>query len=108
MTFANVEGGLNIDLSALNNDLISVAFSEQPAVVIQVKDARAKEILKNNNIDFVVIGKPQEKREITLTKDNETYNLDINALRDVWYKSSYMLDKKQSGEDKDTQRFDNY
>ena len=108
MTFANVEGGLNIDLSALNNDLISVAFSEQPAVVIQVKDARAKEILKNNNIDFVVIGKPQEKREITLTKDNETYNLDINALRDVWYKSSYMLDKKQSGEDKATKRFENY
>ncbi len=108
MTFANCEGGFNIDLSAFNNDLISVAFSEQPAVVIQVKDAKAKEILSNNNIDFVVIGKPQEKREITLTKDNDTYNLDIDALRDVWYKSSYMLDKKQSGEAKATQRFENY
>ena len=108
MTFANCEGGFNIDLSAFNNDLVSVAFSEQPAVVIQVKDAKAKEILSNNNIDFVVIGKPQEKREITLTKDNDTYNLDIDALRDVWYKSSYMLDKKQSGEAKATQRFENY
>ena len=109
MTFANCEGGLNIDLSAFNNnDLISVAFSEQPAVVIQVKDARAKEILSNNNIDFVVIGKPQEKREITLTKDNETYNLDINALRDVWYKSSYLLDIRQTGKAKATERFENY
>ena len=109
MTFANCEGGLNIDLSAFNNnDLVSVAFSEQPAVVIQIKDAKAKEILANNNIDFVVIGKPQEKREITLTKDNDTYNLDIDALRDVWYKSSYLLDKRQSGADKATQRFENY
>ena len=109
MTFANCEGGLNIDLSAFNNnDLVSVAFSEQPAVVIQIKDAKAKEILANNNIDFVVIGKPQDKREITLTKDNETYNLDINALRDVWYKSSYLLDIRQTGKAKATERFENY
>ena len=109
MTFANCEGGLNIDLSAFNNnDLVSVAFSEQPSVVIQINDAKAKEILANNNIDFVVIGKPQDKREITLTKDNETYNLDINALRDVWYKSSYLLDIRQTGKAKATERFENY
>ena len=109
MTFANCEGGLNIDLSAFNNnDLVSVAFSEQPAVVIQINDAKAKEILANNNIDFVVIGKPQDKREITLTKDNETYNLDINVLRDVWYKSSYLLDIRQTGKAKATERFENY
>ena len=109
MTFANCEGGLNIDLSAFNNnDLISVAFSEQPAVVIQVKDNKAKEILANNNIDFVVIGKPQDKREITLKKDNESYDLDIDTLRDVWYKSSYLLDMKQSGKAKATERFENY
>ena len=109
MTFANCEGGFNIDLSAFNNnDLISVAFSEQPAVVIQINDAKAKEILANNNIDFVVIGKPQDKREITLAKDNETYNLDINALRDVWYKSSHLLDIRQSGKDKADERFNNY
>lgn len=109
MTFANCEGGLDIDLSQFkNNDLISVAFSEQPAIVLQIKDKKAKEILSNNNIDFVVIGKTQDKREITLKKDDESYNLDINDLRDVWYKSSYLLDKKQSGETKATERFENY
>ena len=42
MTFANCEGGLNINLSEFkNNDLISVAFSEQPAVVIQIKASSA-------------------------------------------------------------------
>ena len=109
MTFANCEGGLNIDLSAFNsNDLISVAFSEQPAVVIQVKDNKAKEVLTANNIDFVAIGKPQDKREITIKKDEESYNLDINALRDVWYRSSYLLDIKQSGKAKATERYENY
>ena len=109
MTFSNCEGGLDIDLSQFkNNDLISVAFSEQPAVVLQIKDNKAKEILCNNNIDFVVIGKTQDKREISLKKDDELYNLNINELRDVWYKSSYLLDKKQSGETKATERFENY
>lgn len=109
MTFANCEGGMNIDLSSFNGkDLIALAFSEQPAVILQIKDQKAKTLLSENNIDFVVIGQPQEKREITLTKDNESYHLDINALRDVWYKSSYLLDKKQSGEAKATERFENY
>ena len=109
MTFANCEGGLDIDLSAFsNNDLISVAFSEQPSVVIQIKDNKAKEILLNNDIDFVVIGKPQEKREISLRKDEESYSLDINVLRDLWFKSSYLLDIKQSGERKALERYNNY
>ncbi len=109
MTFSNCEGGLDIDLSQFkNNDLISVAFSEQPAVVLQIKGNKAKEILCNNNIDFVVIGKTHDKREITLKKDDELYNLNINDLRDVWYKSSYLLDKKQSGVVKSTERFENY
>ena len=109
MTFANCEGGFDIDLSEFKgNDLVSVAFSEQPAVVLQIKDNKAKEILSNNNIDFVVIGKTQDQREITLKKDEESYNLDIDTLRDVWYKSSYLLDKRQSGEAKATERFENY
>ena len=109
MTFANCEGGLNIDLSKFNNnDLISVSFSEQPAVVIQIKDKKAKDILDNNNIEYVTIGTPITEREIIITKDDECYKLDINTLRDLWYKSSYLLDIKQSGESKARERYNNY
>lgn len=109
MTFANCEGGLNIDLSKFNNnDLISVSFSEQPAVVIQIKDKKAKDILDNNNIEYVTIGTPITEREIIITKDDECYKLDINTLRDLWYKSSYLLDIKQSGENKARERYNNY
>ena len=108
MTFANNEGGMDIDLSALGNDLISVAFSEQPAVVIQVKDKKVNELLDKEGIKYNVIGKPNGKRSINLKKGQEAYELDINALRDLWYKSSYLLDRKQSGETKAKERFENY
>ncbi len=109
MTFANCEGGLNVDLSAFGkNDLISVAFSEQPAVVIQVKDEAVDKILNDNNIEYQVIARPIDERVIALKKNQETYSLDIDSLRDLWYKSSYLLDAKQSGEQKARERFRNY
>ncbi len=108
MNFANCEYGMDIDLSTLNGDLVSVAFSEQPAVVIQVKDAKAKQILDRNGIKYHVIGRPSEKRVITLKKDSESYQININELRDLWYKSSYLLDIKQSGVQKAEERFKNY
>lgn len=109
MTFPDCEGGMSIDLSAFkDNDLISVVFSEQPAVVIQIKDDKVKELLNQKGIHFEIIGKPQKKRHLSLKKDDEFYDLDINTLRDLWYKSSYLLDIKQSGEIKAFERFRNY
>lgn len=109
MTFANCEGGLSVDFSAFkDNDLISVAFSEQPGVVIQVKDSMAEKILDDNDVDYQIIAKPIEKRAIVLKKGEENYNLDIDSLRDLWYSSSYLLDSKQSGEQKAHERFKNY
>lgn len=108
MNFANCEYGMDIDLSAFDNDLVSMAFSEQPAVIIQIKDTKAKQILENNGIKYHIIGKPIEKRMIRLKKDDALYQLDINELRDIWYKSSYLMDIKQSGMQKAKERFINY
>lgn len=109
MTFANCDGGLKVDLTAFKeNDLISVAFSEKPAVVIQINDSLVEKILDNNNIEYQIIAKPIDKRVVELKKGNESYELDINTLRDLWYKSSYLLDAKQSGEKKARERFKNY
>ena len=38
----------------------------------------------------------------------QSYLLDIASLRDTWYKTSYLLDQKQSGEALAKERFDNY
>lgn len=64
MCFANVEGGMEIDLNTIaEKDIVKLLFAENPALVIQVADAKAnrmKEILDNAGICFVKIGVPSK------------------------------------------------
>ena len=110
MTFGSNKTGLDIDFSELDeNDIIKLLFSENPGIIIQVKDKDfVNEFLKTNNIDYFVIGKPCSERVIKLKYDSEKYNFDINELRDVWFKTSYLFDKKQCGEKLALERFKNY
>jgi phosphoribosylformylglycinamidine synthase len=110
MTFGSNKTGLDINLSDIGeNDIIKLLFSENPGIIIQVKDNDfVNEFLKNNNIDYFVIGKPCPERLIKLKNNSEKYNFDINELRDVWFKTSYLFDKKQCGEKLALERFKNY
>jgi phosphoribosylformylglycinamidine synthase, single chain form len=110
MNFANCEKGMNINLSAFDaHDLISVLFSEKPSVVIQTAEGQeVKRILDKAGVNYQVIGTPSDNRKIAIVHKGETYAFDIDALRDVWYKSSYLLDRKQSGEQHALKRFENY
>ncbi|MBQ3189273.1 MAG: phosphoribosylformylglycinamidine synthase [Bacteroidaceae bacterium] len=100
MCFANVEGGMEIDLNTIaEKDIVKLLFAENPALVIQVADAKAnrmKEILDNAGICFVKIGVPSKKRHIAVAKEKRTHLFDIDHYRDVWYDSSYLMDRKQS------------
>ena len=100
MTFANTKGGLNIDLSSLaENDIVKILFSENPGIIIQVNDAkRTEDILEELSIAYLKIGNVTDERRIELKKNKETYSFDIDALRDVWYESSYLLARRQSTE----------
>ncbi len=110
MTFGSNKTGLNIDFSELDeNDIIKLLFSENPGIIIQVKDNDfVNEFLKTNNIDYHVIGKPCSERLIKLKNNSEKYNFDIDELRDIWFKTSYLFDKKQCGEKLALERFNNY
>lgn len=110
MTFANTKGGLNINLSEIiESDLVKVLFSENPGVIIQVTDAKATEsILNETGVGFLKIGYTTEQRTLTIKKNETSLSFDIDALRDVWYESSYLLDCKQSGERLAKARFENY
>ncbi|MDD2961324.1 MAG: phosphoribosylformylglycinamidine synthase [Muribaculaceae bacterium] len=112
MTFANTAGGLSISLDDFNEeDTIKVLFSENPAIVIQVasnKCAKVEKILSENSIKPILLGTPSDERTIMVdNKDNE-YLFFIDYLRDLWFKSSYLLDCKQSGEKCAKARFENY
>ncbi len=110
MTFANTKGGLSINLSSLaEKDTVKLLFSENPGVFIQTKNnAEVEKLLTENGIGFAKIGYPIAERSLIVVKDDEKYTFDIDALRDVWYRPSYLLDCKQSGEACAKQRFENY
>lgn len=110
MNFANVEGGMSINLDAIaEKDIIKILFSENPGVVIQVKDkTKAEHILKEHGVGYCLIGTPSDERHLLVEKEGVTYQFGIDYLRDVWYASSYLLDRKQSGETCAKARFENY
>ena len=110
MCFANPQGGLDVRLDKIqNSDLIKILFSENPGVIIQVKHHRLVEkILQDYGLGFAIIARPTESRKLTISKGEFSREFDIDELRDVWYKSSHLLDRKQSGEEHADLRFKNY
>lgn len=110
MLFADNHIGMEADLNSLGEkDWIRVLFAENPAVVIQVKnDGKAEEVLKNKNITYYRIGKPSDRRILTISLDGKTEHFNPDILRDVWFKTSYLLDRKQSGNELARERFESY
>jgi len=109
MCFANTGGGLEVDISGMPGDTIPVLFSEKPGLLIQVKDHRlVTALLEKEGILHQVIGRPLEERTLALRTREDNLNLDIDHYRDLWFRTSYLLDRKQSGEKLARERFDNY
>ena len=112
MCFANTEGGIEVNLDKFQNtDVVKALFAENPGVVIQVSDKNApavKKILDDAGVGYLKIGTPTEERHILVSKDSVTYQFGIDHLRDVWYTTSYLLDRKQSFNGCAEKRFENY
>lgn len=110
MCFGNSKGGLQVKLDYLEgNSLVTNLFAENPGVLIQVKDRKSVEkVLEANGVGFARIAVPIEERRLEINKKKQAYTFSINDLRDVWFRSSYLLDKKQSGEACAQSRFNNY
>ena len=110
MTFADNRSGMDLSLAALaEKDLIKVLFSEKPAVVLQVENgSEVCETLKFDGIDAYVIGDVNQERRFTVTNAGVEFSLLIDQLRDTWFKTSYLLDRRQSGVQKASERFANY
>ena len=114
MCFANTKGGMHINLHDIckDGDVVKTLFAENPGVVIQVSDEHKfefKELMEDLGVGFAKIGYPVENsREIVVKAGDEEKSFDIDALRDVWYKTSYLLDRKQSFNGKAKERYENY
>ena len=133
MCFANTKGGMHINLHDIckDGDVVKALFAENPGVVIEVSDVHKqefKDFMEEQGVGFAKIGYPvEDSRSIVVvggsgtaaaqpTEATETREkaeatelcFDIEGLRDVWYKTSYLLDRKQSFNGKAKERFENY
>lgn len=110
MTFGNSNGGIQINLNDFEEeDIIKILFSEKPSIVIQTD--KKEDVLSrfdSQNIKYVVLGKPSDQRNIQIQKGQKTITLNIDELRDTWFTTSYLLDRKQSGESMAKERFESY
>jgi phosphoribosylformylglycinamidine synthase len=110
MCFSNPEGGITVNLTALDeNDTIKILFSQNPGIVIQVKDEdEIAEILLENGISYFSIGHPVDERSLFISNNDDRIKFDINKLRDIWFRTSYLLDRRQCGPELALERFINY
>ena len=110
MCFANVEGGLEVDLNAIaEEDIVKILFAENPGIIVQVKEKSVFEKqMRAAGIGFARIARPTDERHLIVTKNDATYHFGIDYMRDVWYKSSYLLDMQQSGRECAGNRYENY
>ncbi|WP_394421034.1 phosphoribosylformylglycinamidine synthase [Tenacibaculum mesophilum] len=109
LCFADVNVGANLDLSALNEtDSIKLLFAENSGIVFQATDSSVEQTLAANNIEFFKIGSVTESDRLNIKNGSDIFALSIAELRDTWYKTSYLLDQKQTANDLAKDRFDNY
>ena len=106
MCFADVNLGAKIDFSVFEEkDIIKYLFAENIGMVFQAKsDAEVESRLNANNVSFYKLGIATSKAIL----DFGPYTLDIAKYRDVWFKTSFLLDQKQSKNGTAQARFDNY
>ncbi len=115
MTFGNTAGGIEFNTDSFvadgETDLIKILFAENPAIVLQIEDrkcAAAEEFLHKAGVKFHAIGCPSDERTLMIEHAGTQRLIGIDHMRDVWFRSSYLLDSVQSGEKCARMRFDNY
>jgi phosphoribosylformylglycinamidine synthase len=107
--FANPGTGLELDLGPLGEpDLIRVLFAENAGVVLQAADETIEKVLDKAGITFHRIGKVLDRPEVRIKNQRVSLELDVAALRDTWFRTSYLLDRKQTAADLAQERYTNY
>jgi len=110
MTFPVNDMGMELDLSCIGEeDIVKLLFSENPGVIIQVKDRETViNILEKEGIEFHLLGKTIKTLKVKIKHQSGDYSLGINAYRKLWYKTSFLFDSLQTSEGMARQRYNNY
>ena len=108
LCFADRNLGADYNLSALNeDDSLKLLFSENAGLVFQA-DSAVETTLTENNIEFFNIGIVNASEKVTIKNNEDTFSFDVSEIRDVWYKTSFLLDQKQTANGLAEARYKNY
>ncbi|GAA4281113.1 phosphoribosylformylglycinamidine synthase [Gaetbulibacter aestuarii] len=109
LCFADNDLGANLDLSGLNeSDSFKLLFAENAGIVFQSKDTSVEKTMKDAGITYHNIGEVTSSDTLHIKNGSEELNLSVSELRDVWYKTSFLLDKKQTANNLAEVRYRNY
>lgn len=110
MTFADVNLGAKYDLTALNEkDTVKTLFNENIALIVQAKDdATLEQALAAKGVIATKIGTVTTDEQVSFTNGADHFTFSVPAIRDTWAKTSYLLDQKQTKNNKATDRYNNY
>ena len=108
LCFADVNLGANYDLSSLKeSDTVKAFFNENIAIVFQA-DASVESVFKQNAIEIFKIGSVVEGNTVTIKNNADAFTFNVSETRDTWYKTSFLLDSKQSKNGMAQERYNNY
>ncbi len=110
LCFADTNLGATLDLTALNEpDIIKVLFAENAGIVFQASNtATVEQILNTNQVDYAIIGEVTQSEMLEIKNNGIEIGLNIPSLRDTWYKTSFLLDQKQTANGLAETRYNNY
>lgn len=108
MCFPSNKVGLKVKTKRLpEQDPVKALFAENPGVLIQVKNSeRTRAVLENYGLTYISLAEVTLDGKVSLERTGLT--LDVAEMRDTWFRSSYLLDKKQCGDKLALERFNNY
>ena len=110
MCFADINLGAKIDFGSFTEkDLVKILFSENIGLVLQAKDDATFE-KAFADLEYFKIGTVENSQtlEVSTSTALSVTKFDIGTYRDIWFKTSFLLDQKQSKNNKAKERFDNY
>lgn len=108
LCFADVNLGAHYDLTSLKeSDSVKALFNENIAVVFQADSSVAAEFAKAG-VEVFKIGSVEEGNNVTVKNHADAFTFDVTATRDTWYKTSFLLDSKQTKNGMAQERYKNY
>lgn len=110
LCFADVDLAAEYDLSSLNEaDSVKALFNENIGLVLQAKeDAAFEKALAEAGVEAFKIGKAISGTSVSIKNNADSFRFDVAETRDTWFKTSYLLDQKQSKNGTADERFKNY